>query len=112
VLIHAASKHRPYHFGPFPLEALARDPAIAAREAARPRIASPPVQLPVGPLGSVLRHYREILARLAADEPASQHAPLPDDLARRAASPFSDASHASVAWLSQFAARVRSPRFL
>ena len=85
MLIHAASKHRPYHLGPFPLEALARDPAVAAREAARAPIASPPVPLPVGPLGSVLRHYREIFARLAAGDPAPQYAPLPDDLARRAA---------------------------
>jgi reductive dehalogenase len=85
VLIHAASKNRPYHLGPFPLETLARDPAVTAREAARAPIASPAVPLPVGPLGPVLRHYREIFARLATGDPAPQQAPLPDDLARRAA---------------------------
>ena len=85
MFVRAASTKRPYHLGPFPLEVLRRDPAVAAREAAREPTAPPQMPAPVGPLAAALRHYRDLYAPLAAGEPAKQQAPLPDDLARRAA---------------------------
>jgi hypothetical protein len=84
VLLFAASRKRSYHLGPFPLEALPRDPTIVEREAARPPVAAPPPAASSGPLGLALRRYREILAPLASGEPAGARAAVPDDLARRA----------------------------
>jgi reductive dehalogenase len=85
MFVHAASKQRPYHLGPFPLETLPRDPAVAEWEAARAPIAPPQTSAASGPLAAALRHYYALYAPLAAGEPAKQQAPLPDDLARRAA---------------------------
>ena len=36
MFFHTAADKRPYHYGPFPLETLPRDAAVAAREAALP----------------------------------------------------------------------------
>jgi hypothetical protein len=36
MFLYPRSKDRPYHFGLFPLETLARDDTVVAREAARP----------------------------------------------------------------------------
>jgi hypothetical protein len=85
MLLHARSKNRPYHLGPFPLEALTRDDAVALAEAARPPVAAAPARAAEGPLSAALRHYRDLFAGLAEAEPAKQPAPVPDDLARRAA---------------------------
>jgi len=85
MFVHARSKDRPYHLGPFPLETLPRDDSPITREASRPRVAPPPPAAPTGPLGQALRHYRDIYAGLAEAEMAKQPAPVPDDLDRRAA---------------------------
>ncbi len=79
-----AADSRPYHLGPFPLEALPRDDAVIAAEAARAAV-PPPVtaDAPEGPLGRAARAYRELFYDLVQDEPVPQRAPVPDDIERR-----------------------------
>ncbi|MDJ0951374.1 MAG: reductive dehalogenase domain-containing protein, partial [Alphaproteobacteria bacterium] len=84
MLFTTAADRRPYHLGSFPLEALPRDDAVTAVEAARPAISAPADQLaPDDPLGRAARAYRELFAPMVADEPAPARAPVPDDVARR-----------------------------
>lgn len=85
MLIHPRGKNRPYHLGPFPLETLTTDESVAAREAARPALAAPAQAAAEGPLAHAADHYRELFARFADGKVAEQQAPVPDDLARRAA---------------------------
>ena len=75
---------RPFHWGPFPLEALKRDPTVLAIEAGRPRMARSLPPENHAQLAQVARDYRDIFAKNAEDEPAAAVAPLPDDLDRRA----------------------------
>lgn len=83
--MHARSKDRPYHRGPFPLEVLPRDEAVILREEALPAVEAATAPLPTGPLTAALRRYRELYAGLAEAEKAKQSAPVPDDPERRAA---------------------------
>ncbi|MCP5366688.1 MAG: Fe-S protein [Hyphomicrobiales bacterium] len=79
------SQHRPYHWGPFPAEALPRDRAVIAAESAaprRPRPALPP--LDDGPLARAARRYRDLFAGMADGKVAAAVAPVPADPARRA----------------------------
>lgn len=86
MFLRARSKDRPYHWGPFPLEALPRDAALIAREENLPAAAAPDdAPQPPGPLGAALRHYRDLFAALADAEQAKLPAPVPDDPERRAA---------------------------
>jgi ferredoxin len=83
MLFRTAADDRPYHLGPFPLETLPRDDSVLDAEAARPRCVAPPDPGGGGPLARSARTYRDIFARYAVDAPATQRAPVPDDLARR-----------------------------
>ena len=85
MLIHSRGKNRPYHLGPFPLETLLRDESVAEREAARPPLAASAETTPAGPLARAAAHYRDLFVKFADGEPAPSQAPVPDDLARRAA---------------------------
>ncbi len=79
-----ASDRRPYHYGPFPLETLARDDAVASDEAGRAPGAAPPPGEPRGPLGRAARTYLELISKLVEADEAKKRAPVPDDPARRA----------------------------
>ncbi len=80
MFLRSAADKRPYHLGPFPLEALPRDDAVGAAEAARPAIATPsPAPAPEGPLARAARTYLELMAPMLADDPAPKLAPVPDD---------------------------------
>lgn len=84
MLFRTAADDRPYHLGPFPLEALPRDPAILAVEAARPRLAARPADAnATAPLIDAARRYQTLFARHAKGEPAPKPAPVPDDPHRR-----------------------------
>ncbi len=84
MFLRSAADKRPYHLGPFPLEALPRDDAVIAAEAARPAIAAPaPAPAPEGPLARSARTYLELMAPMLADDPAPELAPVPDDPERR-----------------------------
>ena len=81
----ARSTDRPFHYGPFPLEALPRDDAVAPSEHAAPRRRAPAGSANGSRLAEVAHRYRQIFMRFADGEPARCRAPLPDDLERRAA---------------------------
>lgn len=111
MLIHPRSKNRPYHLGPFPLDALRTDDSITVREAARPPRIAPIVTHSAGPLSKAADHYRHLFAKVAQGEPAPKQAPVPNDLVRRSvdikgAAYFLDASQAGIcaipdnAWLA------------
>ena len=85
MLIHPRGKDRPYHLGPFPLETLRRDEDIAAREAQRGPVVGRTEGVPAGPLARAAAHYRTLFAKFAEGPVAPRQAPVPDDLARRAA---------------------------
>jgi len=99
---------RPYHLGPFPLEALPRDDAPLEIEARRPPRATAADAPPQGVLGEALRGYRELFAGFAAQPHAPRAAPLPDDLERRVvdikgACYFMNASQAGICRIPQSA---------
>ena len=85
MLIYPRSKNRPFHLGPFPLEALSRDDTIIAVEAARPPCQSKPVSSEFNGLAQAVRHYHDIFTAFTEGEPAPARAPLPDDLECRSA---------------------------
>jgi ferredoxin len=82
MLVYARSKHRSYALGPFPLESLARDPAVLEVEANRPKRSQISDEAPVGLLGEAARDYRELYARFSEEDPAPEIAPGTDDPAR------------------------------
>ncbi len=85
MFFYAQSKDRPFHWGTFPLESLARDDSITAAESARPQLGADDVQdvAASGSFADVARHYRDIYAPLAEGITAPERAPVPDDLDRR-----------------------------
>ncbi|HEY4775169.1 MAG TPA: reductive dehalogenase domain-containing protein [Xanthobacteraceae bacterium] len=113
MLLHPRSKNRPFHLGPFPLEAFARDEILIAAESRRPP--RPPDRAQAKPADDALtraaHHYRALFATFAEGESARAQAPVPENLARRAAdikgsAYFLDASGAGIcrvpvnAWLA------------
>jgi ferredoxin len=84
MLFRTAATDRPYHFGTYPLETLARDDSVIEAEAARPRVPAPDFEAPPdGVLGAVLRDYLALFVRTAVTDPAASPAPVPDDPERR-----------------------------
>ena len=107
-----AADNRPYHWGSFPLETLARDDRLVATEAARPAIGTARREpAPTGPLATSARTYLEYFAELASGEVAAKPAPVPDDLAGRVAdlqgcAYFMDASQVGIAAMPANAWRI------
>jgi len=111
MFFHPRSKDRPFDLGPFPLETLPRDDAVATAEAARPPLENERIDEPTGALGEAAKLYRGVFARFLDGEVAPAEAPVPDDLGRRAVdirggAYFMDADHAGIcgipdnAWLA------------
>lgn len=84
MFFHSRSKHRPFHLGSIPLEVLPRDASVKAAESARPATALPEAQAQEGLLTGAVQRYCEIIAKDIDGDVATEHAPVPDDLARRA----------------------------
>jgi reductive dehalogenase len=85
MLLYPRSKDRPFHYGPFPLEALPRDEGVIAIEtdrAPRPLVPGAVTGLD-DPLSRVADHYRQIFSKFIEGTPAKGKAPVPDDLERR-----------------------------
>ena len=83
-MIFFSNKARSYHLGPYPLERIARDPAIRDRETALPR--SPKSQhANPGTEGfaEAVEKYHQIFHGLRDNQPVATKAPVPDDLERR-----------------------------
>lgn len=83
MLLHHASKNRPFHLGHYPLEVLERDDSVIDTEAARPRIAPAPRPRANGVLGVSADKYRDIFSKFIADAHIDTEAPVPKDLERR-----------------------------
>lgn len=83
MFIYPSSKNRPYHFGLYPMEVLARDDALAAAEIALPKAKRVAKPKPKTLYGTAVRRYRDLFAALAQDREARAKAPLLDDLERR-----------------------------
>jgi len=83
-MIFFSNKSRHYHLGPYPLERIARDPAILQREIDLPKSAAPPVEerATEGFSGAVEK-YHQIFHGLRDNQPVAKEAPVPDDLDRR-----------------------------
>lgn len=101
MLLHPASKNRPFHLGPFPLEVLDRDPSVIEREGLRPPRPAEELHLDPGRLGTALKRYLDVFIAEADGPAAPEPAPLPDDLARRSqdikgAAYFMDASQVGI----------------
>jgi reductive dehalogenase len=75
-----SNRDRPVHLGPFPLERIARAPAIAdcsgMRDAFAPESATP--------LGRIVNEYLALFERFRAEPPAPERAPYPRDPRRLA----------------------------
>ena len=83
-MIFFSNKSRPYHLGPYPLERIARDPALLDRETGSPRSATPPAAKPGKKgFGEAIEKYHQIFHGLRDNQPVSTKAPVPDDLQRR-----------------------------
>ncbi len=81
----AAAKNRPFHFGPFPLETLPRDPEIAALEAKRPRTAKgTELSATKRGIGPAVGKYLDLFLAFRTGESAPAKAPLPKYPALRA----------------------------
>lgn len=83
MFLHSRTKDRPFHYGPFPLETLPRDPSIVSHEQKFPSSA-PIVTDKTDLLSKSARIYTQIYARHLTGDPAKAKAPLPDDPERRA----------------------------
>ena len=84
-MIFFSNKSRPYHFGPYPLERIARDPSIRDEETGRPRARRPdanPAQ--DSEFAEAVEKYHQIFHSLRNEDVAPGKAPVPDDLVRRA----------------------------
>ena len=78
------SRKRPYHWGPYPLETLARDPRIAMQENEQAVIPAPEfLTRPGSVLAEVVREYLDIFVQNALTTPAPAKAPVPEYPQRR-----------------------------
>ncbi len=83
-MIFLSNKSRPYHFGPYPLERLERNPDMIGSEQRRERTHRLPQRDAVGEgFCATLEKYRLIFHSLRDDQPAARKAPVPGDLKRR-----------------------------
>ncbi|MBI1732915.1 MAG: Fe-S protein [Gammaproteobacteria bacterium] len=80
-MIFSSNAQRPFHWGPFPLERLARDPAGVAAELAQPLAgrAGTGHEPPGTPFAEALSAYLTLFRQFRHGEPARARAPLPDD---------------------------------
>ncbi len=105
-MIFFSNKRRPYHQGPYPLERIARDPAICDREISLPKSATPPNAKPVTEgFAEAVEKYHQIFHQLRDNQPVPVKAPVPDDLERRmidikGAGYFLNASHVAICELA------------
>ncbi len=101
-MIFFSNKARPYHLGPYPLERIARDPAIRDFEISLPKSATSPNEKPATEgFGEAVEKYHQIFHQLRDSQPAPAKAPVPDDLERRmidikGAGYFLNASHIGI----------------
>jgi reductive dehalogenase len=95
-------EQRPFHWGPYPLEELPRDPSIRDIEAARPPLDEGPAALAATkPFGRTAAAYLGYFKAFRNGESAKARAPVPEDLSERSKAVkgtayFLDASHVGV----------------
>ena len=83
-MVFFSNRSRPYHYGPYPLERLRRDPGILEREATAARSARPPLKKDAaGDFATTIARYHDVFRGLRDVESAEIKAPVPQDLERR-----------------------------
>ncbi|MBO88068.1 MAG: Fe-S protein [Rickettsiales bacterium] len=109
-MLFTGTKSRPSHLGPYPLERLQRDPSMRVREETRgpAKMPLPTPSLETNSLGMAARKYTDLYMAFRDGPIAAQHAPVPEDLARRAADIkgfvyFLDAAHVGITKMSEMA---------
>jgi len=106
-MIFFANKNRPFHYGYYPLERLARDVQIGVDERAASRSSQPnTTPLAASTYGRAVRKYHEIFKEFCQGEPAAVKAPVPNNLERRmidikGAGYFLDASQIGICEISE-----------
>jgi reductive dehalogenase len=109
-------EHRPFHWGPYPLEELPREPAIRDFEASRPPLTQAPPGPPPGkPFGETADRYLGYFRPSRDGEMAKAKAPVPDDLEERTKAVkgtacFMDASHVGICAIPENAWIGGAPR--
>ena len=84
MILRMPSRNRPYHWGPYPLETLARNPRITMRENEQAAVPAPEFLMPPGSvLAEVVREYLDIFVQNALTKPAAVKAPVPENPQRR-----------------------------
>ncbi len=105
-MIFFSNKNRPFHYGPYPLERLARDEKIAETERAAGQGTRPASRETVNTsYADALATYHNIFKEFCKGKPAPAEAPVPDSLERRmidikGAGYFLDASQVGICELS------------
>jgi ferredoxin len=109
-MLFTGTKRRPSHLGPYPLERLRRDPSMRMHEEARgpAKMPLPTPSSETNSLGAAARKYTDLYMAFRDGEIATQRAPVPDDLERRAADVkgfayFLDAVHVGITKMSETA---------
>ena len=106
-MIFFSNKNRPFHYGPYPLERLARDEKLAEIERKATRNSKPESKKAANTrYAEALATYHEIFREFCKGDPAPAKAPVPDDLDRRmidikGACYFLDASQIGICELSE-----------
>jgi len=101
-MIFFSNKSRPFHYGPYPLERLKRDPGITALEAAREPVSRPVRTAPAdNSLGTTIDKYHDLYRSIEIPESLPPKAPVPDNLERRSvdikgAGYFLDVAHVGI----------------
>ena len=102
-MIFFSNKHRPFEYGPYPLERLKRDPSVLQVEASRPAISRPPQRSVASDqsMAAAVAKYHELYRNLEPKNPLPAKAPVPDDLYRRlidikGAAYFLDVAHVGI----------------
>ncbi len=109
-------EQRPFHWGPYPLEELPRDPSILTTEASRPPLGrAPSAPESSKPFARTAARYLQYFGASRDGEIASAKAPVPDDRDERTRAVkgtgyFLDASHVGICELPANAWSEGAPR--
>lgn len=83
MILREPSRHRALHLGPFPFEALPRQPKVVQDEASKPAVPAPAIEDPATLLATATYQYRDLFLQFRKAKVVEHKAPVPVDLERR-----------------------------